>query len=452
MTMEVITTRTPGLGDATYLLAHEGEALVIDPQRDIGRFLDAAEHADVQVRYVLETHLHNDYVSGGRELARRTGAELVLPAGAGAAFAHTPAFHSEDLVAATMTVRPLHTPGHTPEHVSYLVLIAGEPVAVFTGGSLLVGAAGRTDLLGRARARQLARLQYGSLQRLSALPASTGVYPTHGAGSFCAASGAGQTTSTIGEERDHSPVLAHPDAETFADAQLAGLVPYPAYYAHMGPVNLMGPAPAPDLTVPVLSVAEVVTLHGEVGLVDVRPREAYAAAHIPGALNVELNDQFGVWVGWLLEWNRPLVLIADSDQDVEEAATQLARIGFDDVRGVLRGIAPWQRAQRATRSFDHATAEDFLAAGEGVQLLDVRAPDEWDGGVIPGSLQRYVPDLVAGMPAGVDPARPVWIGCASGHRASIAAGLVERHGLQPVVLADTGIPELLKRSARPAVA
>jgi rhodanese-related sulfurtransferase len=332
------------------------------------------------------------------------------------------------------------------------VLIAGEPVAVFTGGSLLVGAAGRTDLLGRARARQLARLQYGSLQRLSALPASTGVYPTHGAGSFCAASGAGQTTSTIGEERDHSPVLAHPDAETFADAQLAGLVPYPAYYAHMGPVNLMGPAPAPDLTVPELSVDQVVALHGEVELVDVRPREAYAAAHIPGALNVELNDQFGVWVGWLLEWNHPLVLIADSDQDIGEAATQLARIGFDDVRGVLRGIAPWQRAQRATRSFDHATAEDFLAAGEGVQLLDVRAPDEWDGGVIPGSLQRYVPDLVAGLPAGVDPARPVWIGCASGHRASIAAGLVERHGLQPVVLANTGIPELLERSARPAVA
>jgi glyoxylase-like metal-dependent hydrolase (beta-lactamase superfamily II)/rhodanese-related sulfurtransferase len=448
--MEVITARTPGLGDASYLFAHEGEAVLVDPQRDIGRFLDAAERADVQVRYVLETHLHNDYVSGGRELARRTGAELVLPAGAGAAFAHTPAFHSEDLVARTMTVRPIHTPGHTPEHVSYLVLIEGEPVAVFTGGSLLVGAAGRTDLLGLERARQLARLQYGSLRRLAALPADTGLYPTHGEGSFCTVSGAGRATSTIGYERDHSVVLAYPDAEAFADAQLAGLVPYPKYYAHMGPTNLMGPTPAPDPTVPELSVDDVVALQDRVELVDVRPRTAYAAAHIPDALNIELDDQFGVWVGWLLEWNSPVVLIADADQDVEEAATQLARIGFDDVRGVLRGVAAWQHAGRPTRLFDLVTPLDYVMARERrerIQLLDVRAPNEWDVGHLSDSVHRYVPDLVAGVPDELDAARPVWIGCASGHRASIAAGLLERHGLQPVVLATSGIPELLQRRA-----
>jgi glyoxylase-like metal-dependent hydrolase (beta-lactamase superfamily II)/rhodanese-related sulfurtransferase len=453
--MEVITTRTPGLGDATYLLAHEGEAVLVDPQRDIDRFLDAAAQAGVQVRYVLETHLHNDYVSGGREVARRSGAELVLPAGAGAAFVHTPAFHFEDLVARTMTVRPIHTPGHTPEHVSYLVLIDGEPVAVFTGGSLLVGAAGRTDLLGLDRARQLARLQYGSLQRLAGLPAETGLYPTHGEGSFCTASGAGRATSTIGDERSHSPVLSYPDAEAFADAQLAGLVPYPKYYAKMGPANLMGPTPAPDPTVQELSVDDVVALPDDVELVDVRSRSAYAAAHIPGALNIELDDQFGVWAGWLLEWNTPIVLIADAGQTVEEAATQLARIGFDDVRGVLRGMASWQQAQRPTRSFDLVAPLDYDVArkrGERVQVLDVRSPNEWAAGHLAGSVHRYVPDLVAGVPDELDATRPVWIGCASGHRASIAAGLIERHGLQPVLLATGGIPDLLARHARPAVA
>ena len=451
--MKVITARTPGLGDATYLLAHEGEAVLVDPQRDIGRFLEAAEQADVQIRYVLETHLHNDYVSGGRELARRTGAELVMPAGAGAAFAYTPAFHNEDMAGRTMTVRPLHTPGHTPEHTSYLVLIDGAPVAVFSGGSLLVGAAGRTDLLGPERARQLARLQFGSLQRLAALPAETGLYPTHGEGSFCTASGAGRTASTIGYERDHSPVLAHADAEAFADAQLAGLVPYPKYYAHIGPTNLMGPTPAPEPVVPQLSVDEAGALQDRVELIDIRPRTAFAQAHIPGSLNVELSDQFGVWVGWLLEWNSPIALVADADQDVEEAVTQLARIGFDDVRGVLRGVAAWRQAGRPTRSYELATPLDYVRAterGEQAQLLDVRAPNEWDDGHVPASVHRYLPDLVAGVPDDLHPARPVWIGCASGHRASIAAGLLERHGLQPVVVTNGGIPDLLARRARPA--
>jgi glyoxylase-like metal-dependent hydrolase (beta-lactamase superfamily II)/rhodanese-related sulfurtransferase len=453
--MRVITSRTPGLGDATYLFAYEGEAVLVDPQRDIGRFLDAAEDAGVQVRYVLETHLHNDYISGGRQFARRTGAELVLPAGAGAAFPYTPAFHNEDLAARTMTVRPLHTPGHTPEHISYLVLIDGAPVAVFTGGSLLVGATGRTDLLGTERARQLARLQFGSLRRLAALPAETGVYPTHGEGSFCTASGAGRTTSTIGHERDHSPVLAYPDAEAFADGQLAGLVPYPRYYAHMGPANLMGPTPAPEPVVPQLSVDEVVALPGDVELIDIRPRTAYAQGHIPGSLNVELNDQFAVWVGWLTDWNSPIALVADARQDVEEAVTQLARIGFDDVRGVLHDVATWQRAGHPMRSYDLVTPLDYVTAtkrGEWIQLLDVRAPDEWDGAHVPGSVHRYVPDLVAGVPTGLDATRPVWVGCASGHRASIAAGLLERHGLRPVVVTGGGIADVLARSARPAVA
>src|SRR5581483_3797443 len=211
--MDIAAFRTPGLGDTTYLLTHEGVGILVDPQRDVDRFIDFADGAGIRIGHVLETHLHNDYVSGGREAARRSRAQLVLPAAAGAAFEHVPAFHLEDLEAeAQLTIRPIHTPGHTPEHVSYLVLLDRRPVALFSGGSLLAGSAGRTDLLGPARAGQLGVLQFGSLQRLAALPDEVPLYPTHGAGSFCSASLASRGTSTIGHEKAFNPALAHRDA------------------------------------------------------------------------------------------------------------------------------------------------------------------------------------------------------------------------------------------------
>jgi hydroxyacylglutathione hydrolase len=259
--MEVVAVSTPGLGDMSYLLVHDGRAVVVDPQRDIDRFVAVAGDHDAEIRWVLETHLHNDYISGGKTLATRSGAELVLPAGAGAAFDYAPAFHNEDMAEGDLTVRPLHTPGHTPEHVSYLVLLEGEPVAVFSGGSLLVGAAGRTDLLGEDRARQLARLQWGSITRLAALPDDTGLYPTHGAGSFCSASVAGPSTSTIGAERTTNPLLSLAGAEEFADHQLSGLEPYPSYYARMGPINLQGPPALAAQEVPELGRRRIRTPH-----------------------------------------------------------------------------------------------------------------------------------------------------------------------------------------------
>ncbi|MER3420118.1 MAG: MBL fold metallo-hydrolase, partial [Chloroflexota bacterium] len=254
--MNVIRIRTPELGDTSYLLTHNGMGILVDPQRDVDRFLKAAG-VGVRLRYVLETHLHNDYVSGGREAARRSGAELVLPAGAGVAFPHTPAFHLEEFGDGDLRVRPLHTPGHTPEHMSYLVLLDGQPAALFSGGSLLVGSAGRTDLLGPERAYQLAVLQYGSLQRLCRLPDAVALFPTHGEGSFCTTSHAGREASTIGLERRENPALAYPDAGSFAKGQLAGIGPFPRYYAFMGRINLLGPPPMPDLHVPELTPAQV---------------------------------------------------------------------------------------------------------------------------------------------------------------------------------------------------
>jgi hydroxyacylglutathione hydrolase len=442
--MEVRSIRTPGLGDATYVLAHDGLGVLVDPQRDVGRSLAVAEELDVTLRWVLETHLHNDYVSGGRDAAARTGAELVLPAAAVVPFRHTPAFHTEELREGGLALRPLHTPGHTPEHVSYVVLLDGVPVAVFSGGSLLVGSAGRSDLLGADRAVELARAQYRSVRRLAALPDDVALLPTHGEGSFCTVSNAGRTTSTIGRERAENPALAYPDEEAFIAGELSGLAPYPAYYAHMGPINLRGPTPLPATDAPRLSIGELDALRDEVQLVDARDREAFAAGHIDGALGVELTDQFGVWLGWVLPFNAPVVLVVDDRVDVSEAVVQLGRIGFDDVRGTVT-MADWTAAGRPVRSYRTVTVEEVAKAvlTDMPQVLDVRAPDEWESGHLDGSTHRYVPDLATAPPEGLDPERPVWTLCEGGFRATIAAGLLERLGFTPVVLTRGGTPEVL---------
>ena len=441
--MKVLTIRTPGLGDATYLLIHQETGVLVDPQRDVGRFLQAAEREGVRISHVLETHLHNDYVSGGREAARRSGAALVLPAGAAPAFDHVPAFHLEEFVAGALRIRPLHTPGHTPEHVSYVVLLDGQPVAVFSGGSVLVGAAGRSDLLGEQRAHQLALAQFRSVRRLAALPDDTGLYPTHGAGSFCAASQAGRDTSRIGWEKRHSPVLQYADGPAFARGERSGLGPYPAYYAHMGALNLLGPEPLPATDVPELAAGDVHGLIGTAQIVDGRPRDDFVRAHIPGALGIELSDKFGVWVGWLLPFNAPLVLVLSAGQDAAEAVTQLARIGFDRVRGVLRGLDDWRRNGLPVTGLRTASVEQYAeAATKGQQLLDVRMDSEWDASHIDGLKHTFVADLAAGGPADIDSAHPLWVACASGFRAAIAGSLLARAGYQPVVLADGGVDDV----------
>jgi glyoxylase-like metal-dependent hydrolase (beta-lactamase superfamily II)/rhodanese-related sulfurtransferase len=440
--MEVVAIATPGLGDMSYLFTHEAIGVLIDPQRDVDRFLTAAEERDVELRWVLETHLHNDYISGGREAAARSGSELVLPAGSGAAFEHMPAFHGEEFGTDGISIRPLHTPGHTPEHVSYLVVVEGEPVAVFSGGSMLVGAAGRTDLLGRARARQLARLQWGSTRRLAALPESVGLYPTHGAGSFCTAAVAGPSTSTIGAERQSNPALAHSDAESFADDQLSGLEPYPVYYAQMGPINLNGPTPLERGEIAELLPSDLAEILDSVTVVDGRPKAAYAAGHIPGSVGIEANQDFATWVGWLVPFNAPLVLILDSDSDLEEARLGLGRIGFEDVRGWLRGLDQWHFESRPVVSHETVTARGFLEefdSGADMQVLDVRSPGEWKDGHLADSIHFYLPDLVSSTPTQLDRTMPVYIGCATGHRASTAAGILLERGFRPKVMVGASL-------------
>ncbi|NNC92137.1 MAG: MBL fold metallo-hydrolase [Acidimicrobiia bacterium] len=444
--MHVDSVRTASLGDTTYLLRHEGSVIVIDPQRDIDRFLDVMDGATVT--HVLETHVHNDYVSGGRDLARRTGADLVMPAGSGVGFAFVPAFHREVLSGQSgLIIRPLHTPGHTPEHMSYLVLIDEQPHALFSGGSLLVGSAGRSDLLGIEYAEQLARLQYGSLQRLAELPDEVGLFPTHGEGSFCTSSGAGRFTSTIGQEKAGNPLYALADPEEFVASQLGGLTPYPAYYPYMAPINRTHPTAISSVKVPELAADEVASMLSHAGVLDGRGRFDFAAGHVPGSIGIETGDSFAPWAGWLFEFNAPLVLVLNDDQDAGAAAIELARIGFTNLLGVMYGVEDWRASGRELAAYETATAAQLAGRLHGRwtgQVLDVRDPLEWEAGHIEGSNHRYLPDLRGGVAGTVNARAPVWVVCRTGNRASIAAGLLERQGIQPIVVATGGVPDIIQ--------
>jgi glyoxylase-like metal-dependent hydrolase (beta-lactamase superfamily II)/rhodanese-related sulfurtransferase len=451
--VEVLAFDTAGLGDRTHVVVLEDTAVVIDPQRDYDRFLVAADERRATVRAVLETHIHNDYISGGPGLAAATGADLVLPAGAGAAFRFLPAFHQEDLTVGGLVVRPLHTPGHTPEHVSYVVPVQDEPMAVFCGGSLLGGAEGRTDLLGAERAESLALLQFGSIRRIAALPDTVALHPTHGPGSYCSVSAAGGATSSIGAERASNPLLAIGDAETFARAQLSGLRPYPAYYRDIGPINLAGAGPIPEDAVPLLDAATVAGLVDRgVAVVDARLSGVVASGRISGSWAIEMGDSFATWVGWLVPFAAPLVLVIDDMDQVGPARTALARVGFTDVVGVLPGMDGWMAEGRPVTTHDvvdASTLAGVLTAGD--QVVDVRTADEWEEGHVDGSVHRYLPYLAEELPPGLDRHRPVYVACESGQRAATAAARFADSGYRPVLVTGGGISEMMqaKRTAAP---
>ncbi len=450
--MEITSFRTPGLGDQTYMLEHDGMAVLVDPQRDIERFLGMVAEKDLELRMVLETHLHNDYMSGAEQVAKRTGAQLIMPAAAAPAYPSTPAFHNEEIVAGKgLRIRPLHTPGHTPEHTSYVVLLDGEPVAVFSGGSLLVGSAGRPDLLGMERAHTLGVLQYGSLHRLARLPREVGLYPTHGEGSFCTASGAGRYTSTIGEEIDKNALLSIPDADSFADRLLSTRMPIPAFYKFQGPANTLGVPPMPPVDVPVLDESELAARTADVAVVDIRPRAVQAAGFVPGSIGVEVDIDLGSWAGWLVPRGKDIVLVAGADQDIDEAVTQLAQIGVDTVVGVVRDPSP----AVATATFELTELDRFLDLFDepDAQVLDVRMPHESAASPLAGAVERFLPDLVSkGVPAELDADRPVLVVCGSGRRAAIAATLLAGQGYRSVVLTGAGVAEVLARRSERAAA
>lgn len=442
---------TPGLGDNSYLLRSGDEAMVVDPQRDAWRFLAAADRLGVRIRAVLETHVHNDYVSGAHEIRAATGAELVLPARGGYEFDHRPADEGDELSVGDVRVRALATPGHTPEHLAWLAIDPGtsRPRALFSGGSLLVGSAGRTDLLGAAFTDALTSDQFRTFTRLAALPDDVRVLPTHGAGSFCvAAMPTTRQTTSIGDERRRNPLLAATDLTSFT-AELTGeLMAYPSYYAQMAPINRAGAAVLGSLpTPPEVSPAVVAGATGSgVWVVDARDREEFAAAHVPGSINIELNSAFASYVGWMLPFDAPILLILPepAGESLVDAMTQLIRIGWTRVVGHLPGgIARWRAHGGEVATYDVVGAEDLCDAqtrGEHPAVLDVRQELEWAWGTIPGSHTVFVPDLPRHLDR-LPRADPVWVICSNGHRAAIAASLLDRAGVPVRLVGKGGVGE-----------
>ncbi|MET9300192.1 MBL fold metallo-hydrolase [Micromonospora aurantiaca] len=451
MTLDVSVIATSSLGDRSYLASDGRMAIVVDPQRDIDRILYLAGAKGVRITHVVETHIHNDYVSGGLELARITGAQYLVAAADTVEFDRTPAADGDTVpVSDTMRLRVIGTPGHTFHHLSYALDEATDggwtAAGVFTGGSLLFGTTGRTDLLGQQYAHELAHHQYASARKLAdLLPDGAQVWPTHGFGSFCSASQADAPESTIGREKEANPVLRLA-ADQFVTETLAGLDAYPAYYAHMGVANAAGPAPV-DLTPVARADADELRRRIAAGewVVDLRHRKAYAASHLAGTVSLGLDGPMSTWLGWLVDWGVPITFLAQTPEQVADAQRELVRIGIDRPAAQATGepeqwtTDPSQLRETAVADFAALAAAQAGKTPAGLPapqvVLDVRMTNEWKAGHIDGAVHVPLPDVpkrLADIPAGT-----VWVHCGSGYRATAAASLLANAGRDVVLIDDS---------------
>jgi len=433
---EIVTIRDKGLGNSSYLVdLGDARGLVLDPSRDPGPYLAAARRRGLRLTFAAETHLHADFVSGSRELAAK-GATVVAPAAAGLQFPHRGLGDGDQLDLGGLSLRALATPGHTPEHVAYLLADGARPLALFSGGSLLVGAVARTDLISPDRTEALARALWRSLhERVLTLPDDLPVYPTHGAGSFCSAPTGAEPTTTIGREKAANPLLAAPDEDAFVKLLLGGLGSYPRYFLRLREVNRRGPrvygATPPTLApLPPQQVRRLIAEGAE--LVDARPIGAFAAAHIPGALSIPLRSAFATWLGWLVTDDRPLVVMVDPDQDRGDLVREALNVGYERLAGELAGgMAAWETAGLPVAR----TPLVGLDGAEGRRVLDVRQDGEFAAGHIPGAAHVELGAITdrVGLPAG-----PLAVVCGHGERAMTAASLLARRGRHDISVVDGG--------------
>ena len=434
--MDVITIETPSLGDRTYVVHDGSSALVVDPQRDVDRVLAEAERAGVAITHVAETHVHNDYVSGGLTLARVTGATYLHAAAEPLRFDHHGVGDGDRVEVGELAVEVRATPGHTPHHLSYVVTHGDEAPAAFTGGSMLYGTVGRTDLIGPDSTDELTHAQYRSVHALAeALPGEAIIYPTHGFGSFCAsASSDEESDGTLATERRVNLALRADDEDAFVEQLLAGLDAFPRDYAQMGPLNLAG-GTAVDLSPPaeVDPVELARRIHRGEWVVDLRPRREFAAAHLAGTIGVELAGGFSTYLGWLLPWGMPVTLLADDAEAIAEAQRQLVRIGVDRPTGAADGgLDAWSPdAERA--SYEIVTFAE-LADVDDPTVLDVRRDAEVADGRLAGSTHVPLHELLGRLDE--VPAGHVYVHCRSGYRASVAASLLDRAGHDVTLIDD----------------
>ncbi|MFB6941349.1 rhodanese-like domain-containing protein [Streptomyces sp. NPDC056237] len=424
-----------GLGNSAYLLdLGDGRALAMDVGRDLRDLHTAAERRGLHIAFAADTHLHADFLSGAIQLGHDTGATILASAAGRRAFDHQRLADGDEVDLGGLTLRALATPGHTDEHLSFLLLDGSRELGVFTGGSLIVNSAARTDLLGPGRTEELARAQYRSLKRLIALPDDTAVWPTHGAGSFCSAPPGTERTTTIGAQKQANPLLAAPDEDTFVSQLIASLGTYPAYFDRLGEVNRRGPAVlTAQPLLAALSAQQVRALMaGDGHVVDVRPAADYAAGHIPGSLSIPLRDQFATWLGWLLPDTAPLAFVTGEDQDLSEIVWQAYKIGYERLAGRLAGGMTAWLADGHAQTTTAYVAPDRATNGP---VLDIRQRAEHTAGHIPDALHIELGDLADR--ADDAPAGAV-VHCGHGERAMTAASLLERAGRTDLAVLDGG--------------
>lgn len=445
--IEILSFVDEGLGHSSYLVdLGDGRALVVDPPRLPVDHTAVARARGLEVAFTADTHSHADYISGSPELAAH-GAAFLASKGAHLAIDHHAVAAGDQIeLAAGLSLRAIATPGHTPDHLAYLLCEEGRPTALFSGGSLMVGTVGRTDLLGPELREDLARRLYRALRdEILMLPDDLPVYPTHGAGSFCSAPGASERTTTIGRERATNPMLAAPDEDSFVEQLVAGFGSFPSYFSRLPELNRLGPrlySTLPKLAR--LNVDEVRALLERGALViDVRPIDAFAVGHIPGALSIELRAVFASWLGWLVDPDRPLVFVVEGDQDRAELVRQCLSVGYEHLAGELDGAMAAWRADAQPEARIELVEPDALAR----TILDVRQRNEYDAGHVPGSVHvelGSLRDFADQLPPG-----PVTVMCGHGERAMSGASIIAAHGRGEVSVLRGGPEDWANATGRP---
>lgn len=432
--IRVLPVQDPGLGNTSYLVdLGDGSALVVDPERDPRPYVDLARANRLVIRHVAETHLHADFVSGAREFVA-TGASLIAPRRGALTHPHHGVEEGDELVVGDLTLSVLETPGHTPEHVAYVIKDGSNPQVLFSGGTLMAGGVARPDLISRGDTVPLAREAFRSVRRLlESLPADVEVLPTHGAGSFCSSPGATRAaSSTVASERMVHPAMTHDDEDEFVHELLGGLGSYPPYFLRLREVNRRGPevfgVDLPKLPRVGLDELEDYTV------VDGRPIERFALGHIE-SVSIELRDQFGTWLGWLFEADTGIVFVIDPDQEEREVVRQALNVGHEAIVGRF-DIADWEAAGGELGTIDVVDGADI---DPNAQVLDVRQDSEWAQGHVDGAVHIELGDLAQGG-AGVEPGMVVH--CSHGQRAMTAASLLARSGITPGAVTTSGYRDI----------
>ncbi len=429
------------LAHASYLIGSEGEAAVVDPQRDVAQYLTEAAAQGLQIKYVIETHLHADFVSGHRELAAHTGAEIVFGEKAGATFPHRPVKDGDEIKLGKVILRFLETPGHTLESISVLVIdtaVSDQPQKVLTGDTLFIGEVGRPDLVGAKgyTAEQMAGMLYDSLHnKLLRLADQVEVYPAHGAGSLCGRNIAKETSSTIGEQKKFNYALQPMSREEFVRLMTTDLPEAPAYFSRDAEINRRGAASLAEIPHPAELMPEEVNKLAQQGylILDVRSAAEFGTGHVPGSLNIGLGGQFASWAGSLIAMGTPLIIVAENLEKVAEAVMRLARVGIESVQGYLGGgIYAWSQAGLEIATIAQMPVDELhhrLEEKSDLQLVDVRRPGEYQSGHAPGAINLALATLEKHLSL-LDPQRPTAVICQSGYRSSTATSLLARHGFR----------------------